>query len=139
MSAEFKKYKILGYTTDFNQCDCCGRENLKGTISMLDLNNEVVLHFGTGCAYSTDKYDSIDAAKMAKREVNNCLREHKNKIHSARIFAWKYIRSVYGKVDGTTLDKKIWEPLVNSFESFYTNPENKFKTHPLLKSIKQPK
>ena len=138
MSSEFKKYKVLGYTTDFNQCDCCGREDLKGTIAMLDIDNDVVVHFGTGCAASADKYDSLEAARIAKREVNAVLRQHKESVNFAIIRAWKCIRSIYKVKDHTQLDQSIWKPIVNDFIAFYTNPDNKFKAHPLLKAINTP-
>lgn len=75
MSYELKEYKILGYTTDFNVCDCCGKEDLKGTISILAVNHDAVLHFGTTCAAKTDKYDSLEAAKKAKKEIASIVRE----------------------------------------------------------------
>ena len=75
MSYELKEYKILGYTHDFNVCDCCGKSDLKGTIAILAVNYDVVLHFGTTCAAKTDKYDTLDAAKKAKKEIASVVRE----------------------------------------------------------------
>ena len=75
MSYELKQIKILGYTTDYNVCDCCGKENLKGTITILDLIYDTVLHFGTTCAVSADKYDSLAALNEAKKSVNSLKRE----------------------------------------------------------------
>lgn len=77
MSIELKQYKILGYTTDFNKCDCCGKENLKGTVAILDLIYDVVLHFGTSCAAATEKYDSLEAAKQAKKEITKKVNHYK--------------------------------------------------------------
>ena len=69
-----KQIKVLGYTTDFNQCECCGKSNLVGTVSILDLTYNVVLHFGTTCAAKADKYDSLEAAKTAKKEISKASR-----------------------------------------------------------------
>ena len=75
MSFDLKQIKVLGYTTDFNSCDCCGKENLKGTISILDLTTDVVLHFGTTCAVKADKYDTLNAFNEAKKEINKIKME----------------------------------------------------------------
>lgn len=69
MNYELKDIKLLGYTTDFNSCDCCGKTNLRGTITILDLTHGSVFHFGTTCAIKADKYDSLDAALKAKKEI----------------------------------------------------------------------
>jgi len=71
MSYELKNFKVLGYTTDFNKCECCGKEDLKGTVSILDLIGDIVLHFGSTCAANANKYDSIEAAKLAKQLIKD--------------------------------------------------------------------
>lgn len=90
MAYEFKNIKILGYTTDFNQCDCCGKSDLKGTISILDLNTDVVLHFGTTCAAKSDKYDDLDAFNRAKKEISSIKRTVEDSIN----FAWHMCRKM---------------------------------------------
>lgn len=73
---DLKNLKVLGYTTDFNVCDCCGRENLKGTVSILDLRYDVVLHYGTGCAASANKYDTLDTLNAVKKEIKKDLAKY---------------------------------------------------------------
>lgn len=42
------KLKIIGYTDSINECDCCGKTELKGTFVMADeFNNE--LYYGKIC------------------------------------------------------------------------------------------
>lgn len=94
MSYELKEYRILGYTTDFNVCDCCGKEDLKGTIAILAVNYDVVLHFGTTCAAKADKYDSIDAARKAKREINSIVKEFADMEKCAAGWATKYSKEL---------------------------------------------
>lgn len=80
-----KEIKLMGYTTDFNVCDCCGKENLRGTIAILDLAHDVVLHFGTSCAVKADKYDTLDAYKKAKKEISAEVR----KVNGWKQFSWQ--------------------------------------------------
>ncbi|MCD6012898.1 MAG: hypothetical protein K0Q79_2760 [Flavipsychrobacter sp.] len=80
-----KSLKVLGYTTDFNQCDCCGRESLKGTVSILDTRYDVVLHYGTGCAAAANKYDTLDTLN----EVKKMIKEEMKKYNTAEKLAAK--------------------------------------------------
>jgi len=112
---ELKEIKIIGYTTDFNVCDCCGKENLKGTVAILDLTHEVVLHFGTTCAVKVDKYDTLDAFNKAKKEINAEVR----KVENWKRFAWSMRRKYNISED------KI-DDLTNAFIAHMSNPETRF-------------
>jgi hypothetical protein len=94
MNYELKEYKILGYTTDFNICDCCGKADLKGTIAILAVNYDVVLHFGTTCAAKADKYDTLDAARKAKKEISSIVREFDEMRKCAGSWANKQVRHI---------------------------------------------
>lgn len=129
-----KDFKVLGYTTDYNQCECCGKEGLKGTVSILDLNSDVIVHYGSTCAANANRYDTLEAVKKAKRDIDSAIRHYQETLKSARCFAWKYLRSVYGKdANGDTVAKEAWEPIVEDYEKWYTSPENKGKAHPSFK------
>jgi len=43
-----------GFTQDINECECCGRSDLKGTVRMLlvdsDGNGELIGYYGVRCA-----------------------------------------------------------------------------------------
>lgn len=41
-------FKILGYDDSVNECDCCGKSNLKMTV-VVEVNGEV-MHYGCVCA-----------------------------------------------------------------------------------------
>jgi hypothetical protein len=94
----FKKIQVLGITTDFNSCDCCGKENLKKTVTILDLSSGIEGHFGVVCAAAIDKYDTLDAAKEAKKEISKAVRKHDDKIQSAHRLAYNTLRKVFGVV-----------------------------------------
>lgn len=67
-----KVYKILGYTQDVNECDCCGRKDLKGTVCMEDSEGGVC-YFGVVCA-----------AHMSKRTSKEIVTEYKETIKQNR-------------------------------------------------------
>ena len=41
-------FKIMGYDDSVNECDCCGKSNLKMTV-VVEVNGEV-MHYGCVCA-----------------------------------------------------------------------------------------
>lgn len=118
MSYELKNIKVLGYTTDFNQCECCGKSNLKGTVSILDLNSEVVLHFGTTCAVNANKYDDLNALKLAKTEINSIVKARKQSTY----FAWGQI----AKLKITKIEAEI-DRITNDYLRFMDAKENRYK------------
>lgn len=94
----FKKIQVLGITTDFNSCDCCGKENLKKTVIILDLDSGAEGHFGVVCAAAIDKYDTLDAAKEAKKEIYKEVRKHSDKVQSAHRLAYNSLRKIFGVI-----------------------------------------
>lgn len=112
---ELKNFKVLGYTTDFQQCECCGRSDLKGTVSILDLNTDVVLHFGSTCAANANKYDTFDAAKRAKKEIRTAIQQYNDDI--------KFAMSVCRKMKMLEISDKV----VADYLKFRSMPENRMK------------
>jgi len=128
---ELKKYKVLGYTTDFNSCDCCGKDNLKGTITIIDMDHDVILHFGTSCAAAAEKYDTLQSAQSAKKEIAKVVRGYKFREQWAINRAWFCLRRKYGKYASfETIGREILEPIVDQFISFYTNPNHDLNAWP---------
>lgn len=115
MSYELKNIKVLGYTTDFNQCECCGKSDLKGTVSILDLNTDVVLHFGTTCAVNTNKYDDLNALKLAKKEISSIKRDRDDSIKFAAVMSRKF-----------KLESKM-DIIINDYLKFREVKENRIK------------
>jgi recombinational DNA repair protein (RecF pathway) len=118
MAYELKNIKVLGYTTDFQQCECCGKEDLKGTVSILDLNTDVVLHFGTTCAINADKYDSLNALNEAKKQINS----EKKYFQQAKQFAASM--SIKLKIWSNQLKK---EKMIADYLKFVEIKENRLK------------
>lgn len=115
MSYELKNIKVLGYTTDFNQCECCGKSDLKGTVSILDLNTDVVLHFGTTCAVNANKYDDLNALNLAKKKINSIKRDRDDSIKFATVMSIKF--KLKSKMD----------IIINDYLKFREVKENRIK------------
>lgn len=103
MIAQFKNFKVLGITRDFNVCDCCGKEDLIKTVAILDVTYGVVSHFGTTCAASIDKYDTLEAAKLAKKDIQAEVRRFDDRDKQAGISAYGTLRREL-KASGIIMD-----------------------------------
>jgi recombinational DNA repair protein (RecF pathway) len=127
MSYEFKTIKVLGITTDFNQCDCCGKENLKETVSILDIASGVVVHFGTTCAAKADKFDSLDAHRLAEKEIKAEINKHRTIRKDAANMVYPVLCAMYGydaEKDYPKCDKKLVEKTINMAIEWYKLPYN---------------
>lgn len=104
MIAQFKNFKVLGISRDFNQCECCGKSDLTKTVAILDVNSGVTCYFGTTCAASIDKYDTLEAAKMAKKDIQAEIRKFDDKDKQAGVFATGSLRREM-KANGIIVDQ----------------------------------
>ena len=62
---------IIGYTDSINECDCCGKTNLKGTYC-IDLDG-VELYYGSVCAFKNHGV-TIEEQKELKKEYTITLK-----------------------------------------------------------------
>lgn len=100
MGYELKKIKVIGITTDFNECDCCGKKDLKKTVAILDLDTSSTLHFGTSCAYMANKYDTLQAFDEAKKQIRKAEYAFVADVKDARLTAFKLLGKLHG-INGT--------------------------------------
>ena len=56
--------KILGYTEEITTCDCCGKNNLKGTFAIEF--NENLAYFGSVCAFKLHGVEYIEQKEVKK-------------------------------------------------------------------------
>ena len=67
MTADFK---IIGFTDKINDCDCCGKTELKGTYCISIDGNE--FYYGSTCASNTINISSDEIKKAVKKiELEN--------------------------------------------------------------------
>lgn len=63
---------ILGFTQDYNNCDCCGRDDLKGTYAIQN-ENGVINYYGCVCAQKfmggVSKNQLKAAVEIANKEM----------------------------------------------------------------------
>lgn len=71
-------HKVLGFTEDYTDCDCCGRCKLKGTYAVQYEDGQII-HFGSRCIkarHAFNKESEIkEAANAYKAEVTKLARE----------------------------------------------------------------
>lgn len=71
MKAEFK---IIGFTDKINECDCCGKTELKGTYCISIDGNE--FYYGSTCASNTINISSDEIKKEVKKiELEKSIKE----------------------------------------------------------------
>lgn len=82
-------YRIIGFTDSINECDCCGKTELKGVYVIADeLDNE--LYFGRICGAKAAKIDvktlenTIKTIKTNK-ELENAVKNAKSKYDECKI------------------------------------------------------
>ena len=61
------EFKIIGFTDKVNECDCCGKTELKGTYCISIDGNE--FYYGSTCALNTIKVSSDDI--KIQNTINN--------------------------------------------------------------------
>ena len=93
MKAFTAQYKVLGLTSDFNVCDCCGKDDLKQTVTLLDNNMGVVIHFGTTCAISANKYPSEKELLQVKEDIK--IAKSKISLKHDQLGYLRDIRTIY--------------------------------------------
>ena len=59
------EFKIIGFTDKVNECDCCGKTELKGTYCISIDGNE--FYYGSTCASNTINVSSDEIKKEVKK------------------------------------------------------------------------
>lgn len=115
-----RKYEIKGYTDSINECDCCGKENLKGTYIMVS-EYEEIKHFGSSCA--------IKANPFLKEEIISKDKQLKKILKVDGVLILIQYRKAGGKFIQSSInepaipqDKTLWEFLWD--KNFQSNIEH---------------
>lgn len=86
------QFKIISFTDKVNECDCCGRQNLKGTYCVSIDGNE--FYYGSSCATKkgADKVElkkEISSYQHTAKFVNVFILRNKiNVMETAKILDW---------------------------------------------------
>jgi hypothetical protein len=66
LKQKYMKLRIIGYTDTVNECDCCGKTELKGTFVMADeLDNE--MYFGRVCGAKHAGWSASEFSENLKK------------------------------------------------------------------------
>ena len=96
---------MIGTTDEVTTCDYCGRDELKGTVTLAILDDEgsdtgEVAYYGVTCAATAGKRtikavcDEIKAAENARREAETAARDAERRAELAARDEW--IATTYG-------------------------------------------
>lgn len=122
--------KIIGYTDSVNECDCCGKTELKGTYCM-DIDG-TELYYGSVCAFKNHGL-TVDEQKELKKAFT---KELKNKtlydIHIAplKVLLAEKIDSTFTITDRDQLPefaKKIYDSIVLGYNNVMDSRAKKYK------------
>jgi hypothetical protein len=94
-----KVFRVLGTTDDVTTCELCGREELKGTVVLMPLDEDgndfgEPVYYGSACGAKAAGWTTrevVSAAKKAdteRREAERAAREAKDREWTATRDAW---------------------------------------------------
>jgi len=102
-----KAFQVRGMTDQITTCELCGRDELRGTVQMIELdadgNPMRDLYFGTGCAATAAGWtqrevtERVKAAEQARRDAEAAER-HAIRQHTEAEYA-AYLTATYGTSD----------------------------------------
>ena len=87
-----KDLKIIGFTDKVNECDCCGKQNLKGTYCVTIDGNE--FYYGSSCATNkgankVELKENLSNFKQIEKWVNSVIRRNKiNRSELENMMEW---------------------------------------------------
>ncbi|MFM9368085.1 hypothetical protein [Streptomyces sp. Da 82-17] len=127
-----KAFEVRGMTDEITTCELCGREELRGTVQMIELdadgNPDRDLYFGTACAAKAagwtqrDLKARIKAAETARREAGVREREARRDAENAAFEA--YLLETYGTSDRQAVVERrglrTAVPLLVEFDEYRT-------------------
>lgn len=75
-----KTFRVLGFTEEVTDCDCCGRSDLKGTIVLENIETGSIGYFGSVCgskiAGNTKKYIETELMLVEKQNIEKARKEY---------------------------------------------------------------
>ena len=124
------EFKIIGFTDKVNECDCCGKTELKGTYCIYIDGNE--FYYGSTCASNTIKVSSDDIKKEVKKielekSINEMVLNAKFEYQQNKVFKLAIKKGItkvefllkYGKIVDVMNTEKCYQ--YGSFNSYISN------------------
>ncbi len=114
------EFKIIGFTDKVNECDCCGRTELKGTYCISIDSNE--LYYGVTCAANAVGSTSKDIKEQVKKidlekNIHDLVTEATNEYLKNKVIKLALKKGIdksefllkYGKVVDVMNDSKCYQ------------------------------
>ena len=124
------EFKIIGFTDKVNECDCCGKTELKGTYCISIDGNE--FYYGSTCASNTIKVSSDDIKKEVKKielekSINEMVLNAKFEYQQNKVFKLAIKKGItkvefllkYGEIVDVMNTEKCYQ--YGSFNSYISN------------------
>lgn len=70
-------FKVRGWTEEVVTCQCCGREDLKGTVVLEHVETGNIVYYGCVCAGRALGWSAAEARRRLEREGREQLRQLK--------------------------------------------------------------
>jgi len=70
-------FRVRGWTEDVTSCQCCGREDLKGTVVLEHVETGEIFYYGCVCAGRALGWSAAEARRRLEREARDQLRQLK--------------------------------------------------------------
>jgi len=122
--------KIVGFTDKVNECDCCGRTELKGTYCISIDGNE--FYYGVTCAANATNYTTEVIKKKVKKielekSINEMVLNAKFEYQKNKVFKLALKKGIsksefllkYGSVVDELTNEKCYQ--YGSFNSYINN------------------
>ena len=87
-----KQFRILGLVDWKNECDCCGKENLKKTVALENNETGEVVYYGTTCAAAANKYRFETEAKKVKSEITRIVKRRADLVNFSFLSAARSLK-----------------------------------------------
>jgi hypothetical protein len=79
-------YKVLGFTESVTSCDCCGKQDLKGTYAMEHIESGEISYFGCVCAGKHQGYSKKEFTTEAKIKMSEIVKIAQSELNSTYEF-----------------------------------------------------
>jgi len=123
-------FKIIGFTDKVNECDCCGKTELKGTYCISIDGNE--FYYGSTCASNTINVSTDEIKKEVKKinlekSIDEMVLNAKFKHQQNKVFKLAIKKGInknnfllkYGQIIDVMNNEKCYQ--YGSFNSYISN------------------
>lgn len=113
-----QNFQIIGFTDKVNECECCGKTELKGTYCINIDDNE--FYYGSTCAKRNVGLNSSDFNKKAKEDKKNRLELFKKEFSPIQ-------KKYSSQLQSLDWNDEKWDLLNDELNKIKVSLKNKYK------------